>query len=349
MATKNRKLIESILTVSFSLALGVIVSACGSSSSPSGAGSLSPIAIIYTGDTDNDRIAAWESADTVNGDVAPSRVIMGSTSGISQPYHLSYDSRSDTLIVGNLGTSEIKMYDGASSITGDVAPSRALGGALTMLDGGNGYISAIDRTRDILYVAIKDGVIAFNVASTLDGNVAPDAHITGASTMIANGNRDKRMFIDENNDRLYVTADDRVVVFDNVSAKSGDVAPDRVVSGAATGFSYLWGIAVDVDRNILYVADETDSDIAIFDNAATINGNVAPDRVISGAATLLGSPADIYLDAVSNKLYSTNEGTSAGILVWNNASTVSGDVAPDRVVTGASTGISNIDGIVGAR
>src|SRR6266852_847093 len=84
----------------------------------------------------------------------------------------------------------------------------------------------------------------------------------------------------------------------------------------------------------LYVA--TPGAILRFSNALTATGNVAPTATITGAATGLSTPRRLLVDTASNRLFVANQGGSS-ILVFDNISTLTGNAAPNRVISGGAT------------
>lgn len=281
----------------------------------------------------------------IDGNVAATSTIGGvANAGFEQAFGVHHDSRGDTMIIGCLNIAAILFFDGVAALDGDVGPTRFLGGASTLITLNNAYETYVDETRDLLYVAYLDGVLVFENAATINGDVAPVRHITGGNTGLVTGNRDKRLFIDETNDRLYVAEGDSasVLVWDNASTVDGDTAPNRTVAGNNTGFNFPWGIAVDVARDILYVADESANSIFVFDGAAALTGNVAPSRTITGATSTVEGPAGIDVDPELDRLYVSHFPTAgAAIGIWDNASTVNGDVAPTRSLGGNNTPIDS--------
>jgi hypothetical protein len=83
----------------------------------------------------------------------------------------------------------------------------------------------------------------------------------------------------------------------------------------------------------LYVADQGDLSVVIFDKISTQNGtvNLTPTRVIAGNNTTLVSPADLFFDRVRNELYVLDD---PNILVFNAASLSTGvnNIAPTRTL-----------------
>jgi 6-phosphogluconolactonase (cycloisomerase 2 family) len=85
----------------------------------------------------------------------------------------------------------------------------------------------------------------------------------------------------------------------------------------------------------LFVANGNNS-VTVY--ARTANGNVAPLRTLSGAATGLNGVADLAVDTVNNELVVLNQ-FAPSVTVY--ALTANGNVAPLRTLTGASTGLNN--------
>jgi hypothetical protein len=84
----------------------------------------------------------------------------------------------------------------------------------------------------------------------------------------------------------------------------------------------------------LYVS--TPSSILRFNNAESATGNVAPAGIVNGANTQLSAPQHLFLDGPNDRLYVANQGGSS-ILVFDNASTLNGNITPARVISGNAT------------
>ncbi len=87
----------------------------------------------------------------------------------------------------------------------------------------------------------------------------------------------------------------------------------------------------------IYVADYETSSIDIFAPGAT--GNVAPERVISGALTGLAGPADVKVDSAGD-VYSSNFNNGT---ITEYAPGAGGNVAPIKTIGGSNTGLTNND------
>lgn len=309
-----------------------------------GGGTLIPLgpATLYVSDVDTDAALIWRPEDGVNGNVMADSAIGGPiNTQLDRPYGLYYDSRTDTVLVGDLSTAQVKFFDAVSGLDGDVMPTRILGGGLTLIS--TAYEVYVDELRDLLYVAYPNGILVFANAGTIDGNVAPLHNITGPATGLMTADQDKRLFVDPAHDRLYVTdgSSASVLVFNDASTADGNVAPARTIAGGATGLSFPWGIAVDLTRDILYVADEGADALFVFDGASTVTGNVAPNRTLSGPTSTIDNPRDIDVDGPTDRLYVVNFPAGVGtVSIWEGASGLDGDVAPARAIAGAATGLS---------
>src|SRR5438270_7616842 len=127
--------------------------------------------------------------------------------------------------------------------------------------------------------------------------------------------------------KLYVmdTNSNTLLRFDNALTASGNATPAATIVGSNTTFSSPAFITLDSANDRLYIADNGDLSIVIYDNISTKNGNVAPNRIITGPS--LVSPTDVSLDKVRNLLYVADD---LDILVYASASTANGAPAPAR-------------------
>jgi sugar lactone lactonase YvrE len=172
--------------------------------------------------------------------------------------------------------------------------------------------------------------VRFDQALTGNGNVTPATTITGVDTQL---NAPTFMFLDAAADRLYVanTGALSILIFDNISAKTGNAAPERFISGAATTLISPTDVSVDKVRDLLYVADDTD--VAVFAGASTATGDIAPTRVYTVSFTVSG----ILIDGANDRLYLADSAGQA-INVYDSASTLAaGPITATRTITGANT------------
>lgn len=110
----------------------------------------------------------------------------------------------------------------------------------------------------------------------------------------------------------------------------GDVAPLRVIQGPKTGLNWPTGVAFDVERGELYVANSVGDAIAVF--GANQQGDVAPIRVLRGARTMMKYPSDVFLDQANNEMWVASYGNHLALAYRLGAS---GDTAPVRIIRGS--------------
>ncbi|HEX5435147.1 MAG TPA: hypothetical protein VFY05_12980, partial [Candidatus Angelobacter sp.] len=195
-----------------------------------------------------------------------------------------------------------------------------------------------------LYVTnqTSNSILRFDKGLNATGNVAPGAVITGASTGLE---APQFIALDTTADRLYVanaggtSAPPSVLIFDGISTLNGNASPTRTISGATTQFVAPSSVALDLGRDLLYVADGID--IYVY-QASTADGDLAATRDIQLASQI----QQIFLDATNDRLYASDAANNA-IDIFDNASTLASGVTatPSRTLTGAQTQLSQPSGI----
>jgi DNA-binding beta-propeller fold protein YncE len=173
---------------------------------------------------------------------------------------------------------------------------------------GCGGSNSAPATPVSLYVTDigTNSILVFNNPGTLNGNVAPDRMISGSNTTL---NFPKGLWLDSTSNRLYVAnaGTNSILVFNNPGTLNGNVAPNpaSTISGSNTTLNGPWGLWLDSTSNRLYVANANNSSILVFNNPnappgfcpiCRPNGNVAPDRKVSGSNTTLNTPVGLWLD-----------------------------------------------------
>jgi hypothetical protein len=160
-----------------------------------------------------------------------------------------------------------------------------------------------------------------------NGNVAPQALVSASPDPI-------HLSLDVAHNRLAAGGGSNFQLFDNVSA--GFSAP-RIISTPIASIRPPQSIALDGTADVLYVADNS-STILVFGPASTMAGNVAPLRTLTIAAiTGIGG---IAVDGANNRLFVSDPENNA-IEVFDNASSLSGAVVANRVISGATTKLSS--------
>lgn len=212
---------------------------------------------------------------------------------------------------------------------------------------------AYDPLRDVLYARLRgdDGgaLLAFEGAAAAPDGAVADRRIDLAEGQLApfGSDFDVRLVLDADADRLYLARPGdggEVAVFDQASTRDGSVAPDRTFSLALDdppAASYLWGAAHDRDRDELYLADRDANRVYVIAEASTAEGAVAPSRVLGGDANPVEAPSMVGYDAANDRLAVVLSGgagvegpSGEAIAVFDGASSIDGDVAPDRLIDG---------------
>ncbi|MCA9792494.1 MAG: beta-propeller fold lactonase family protein, partial [Candidatus Eremiobacteraeota bacterium] len=133
--------------------------------------------------------------------------------------------------------------------------------------------------------------------------------------------------------------------FEGVSALDGNEASTTPVAGGLTNLSGPAFLFFDSTNNRLYLTNTTGNSVIVFSDPDTLVGNVAPVRILSGNNTGFSSPTHVQVDISRDLLYVSNTGGS-NILVFESASTVEGNVVPDRVIAGVNTQLAGNQGLL---
>jgi hypothetical protein len=213
---------------------------------------------------------------------------------------------------------------------GTIMVDRTIMGIYTQLSNNIGSL-ALDTGNDRLYVGNGTSILVFNGASQANGDPFVDRVITNSP---ASGNTGS-LFLDTVGNRLYVGDDVvGVRVFDNASGITGATASTRVITGDFGASFQIFGVAVDIAKNILFVSNRnitaSSSQISVFDSASTVSGSNTPNRTITpNPASTVGG---IFLDAGNNRLYVAG-GSSTAVMVFDNASTANGSTQPTKTMS----------------
>jgi hypothetical protein len=255
-----------------------------------------------------------------DGATATPRIITGSNVPMTNPQgdSLVVDRRRKMVYVSDDTTNNIIVYHHALTATGNIPPDRTITiNTLTYIRG-----IALDYTRDRLYVAGDSaggsGIFILNNASTLSGAKSADVFVHGSTyTGI--------LFIDSQNDRLYVTFFNGVVwVFDNASTLTTGSTPARTITMSDGLQVYSMWADAGTDRLYLGRRDASSGgyNLFIFDGASTLSGTYNPDTN-STAQIALGFLVNAMVDN-QDHLYMWSD-SAISVLIYNNASTLAGN------------------------
>src|SRR5579872_1853935 len=223
---------------------------------------------------------------------------------------------------------------------GTKSNSSISGGANSATGQGKLYVS--DSAHNTIFRF--DGALASK--GTLNANVA----ITGAATTLANPGY---VVLDPAADRLFVAnrgsgvISPSILIFEQVHANPGTMAPARAISGNVTQVAVPADMALDVGNDLLYVADKNTNtnnaatpgpgSILVFAQAATINGNSPPVRTFN----LSFLPTAIFLNAATQTLY-VADGAHNAIDVFTQVNNLpTGMISTNQIITKGTSAVDN--------
>jgi 6-phosphogluconolactonase (cycloisomerase 2 family) len=227
-------------------------------------------------------------------------------------------------------------------------PKRLVQGDKTSLQFNNGlYVDP--NNGDIYSVESDTGDKMVVFPRDADGNVEP-------KRILKTPHRVYNIAVDEARGELFVTVEypPEIVVYRK--AAGGDEQPLRRIRGDPTGLDAPHGIAVDEKNQLLYVNTWGHHSnyripgtgrfyppaIKVYPLNAT--ENTPPLRVITGDRTQLNWPAAMKLNPDTGELFVAND-IGQSVLVFRNAATAEGNVAPVRVLKGDKTRLRNPTGV----
>ncbi len=293
-------------------------------------GSAAIASYLYVSGNGSNTLLSYNDANSVSGSTAASRTVTGGLTTLNAPRGITVDMTRNQMYVANTAADAILVFNSTRSATGNIAPNRTIAGAATTLSDPSALF--FDVFNDRLYVAntAANAILIFDNASTANGNVAPSRTLTGVATTLS---APYGVFVDITRNKLYVinSGVDSILVFNNAAAVSGNTAPSRTISGAATTMSGPSGGALDMLQDRLYVANTGSNSILVFNAISTASGNIAPNRTLAGVLTGLNQPRDLYLDLAGDRLYVANA-VGNSILMFDGASSVTGASTPDRTL-----------------
>jgi hypothetical protein len=217
----------------------------------------------------NGGVIVFNNADTVQGNVAPNRVI---SFGAAQA--IALDVTHDMLYAAVSGT--IVRIPNASTANGNVSLAATL-------QSGSVYQLWVDEKHDRLYAAVG-GVRVWDNASTLTGNVSASnrfVNVTGADGSLGGA-------IDTATDTLYVGSrnNNSVYAVANGSSANGTGAPARTLT-SNTDLSYPMNAAIFGDT-LVVSSDNGGAKLQEFDKASTLSGNVSATRKLGPTIPNIG-------------------------------------------------------------
>lgn len=291
-----------------------------------------------------------------NGSTEPKRIIGGLNTKIEFQCGLYIDPANGDIYAVNNDTIDTLVVFSRKAV-GDVAPDREL----HTPHGTFGI--AVDEAAKELFLTVQhdNAIVVFNKSAK--GVEAPLRVVQGDHTGLADPHG---MALDTKNNLLFVTnhgsthevrppaagarrrediagwpltRDDAVPGSGKILPPSitvyakdakGDAVPLRTIVGPKTEMDWPTGIAVDSERNEIFVANDGGNSILVFE--ASASGDVAPIRVLKGPKSLVSNPTGVFLDKANHELWVASFGNHISA-VYNPMA--SGDVPPMRFIRSA--------------
>ncbi|HET9028166.1 MAG TPA: hypothetical protein VFN07_11620 [Trueperaceae bacterium] len=311
-------------------AMGAVVVSATSESNPSETATAS-VTITAPGTVYilDETIYVLGALDTVEGDVAADRTFTLAGPANSPIAMAGAPALDLAFIAAAWDSSRIVRVNSLSTATGEVT-----GTEFSTLGYTNPTGLAYDQERDILYALFEGALVAYHGASTAGVGAVPDRVVAGPSLTDWFVN-DSRLALDVANDRLFLAVSEWVTlgVYDDASALDGEVTPDRTMTLDAPA-NFFWGLDYDASRDELYVGDQKlGVGVYVVANASAATGLVEPSRSLGGPTYPLQGASQVIYDVTNDRLV-VIDAYGDDVKVYDDASTLNGDVAPTRVIGG---------------
>jgi 6-phosphogluconolactonase (cycloisomerase 2 family) len=281
-----------------------------------------------------DRTSATPTRDDEVSD--PKRVVQGDKTALQFNNGLYVDPVSGDIFSVESDTGD-KLVRFPREANGDVSPKSILHTPHRV------YNIAADEQKQELYVTVEFPPEVVVYRKDAKGEEQPLRRIAGDETGldaphgIAVDEKDRLLFVNtwghHSNFRVqgtgkYVPPAIQVFSLD----ATGDAKPLRVIAGEKTQLDWPAAMKFNPNNGDLYVANDIGQSILVFANVATVQGDIAPVRVIKGSSTRLRNPTGVALDLKNNEVWVSNLGNSSATAYPLMAN---GDVAPLRIIRSA--------------
>ncbi|MCC7432320.1 beta-propeller fold lactonase family protein [Candidatus Peregrinibacteria bacterium] len=241
--------------------------------------------------------------------------------GLSSPAATAIDSSGHRLFVADYGHNRILVFNlDANNLPIDYQADFVLGQSVFNSAGAGISDSSLDHPQGLAFDAVgqrlfvvdtgNNRVVVFDVTTIVNGEAAvnvlgqPDlnTNIPDLTQNSLNGPYD--VAFDGTGQRLFVldNSNGRVVVFDVTTIVDGEAAvnvigaPDfttgPVFAGSATTFNSPIGLGYDSVGQRLFVSDESDSRVVVFDVSTIIDGEAAVNVIGQPDLTTFGINVD---------------------------------------------------------
>lgn len=221
----------------------------------------------------------------------------------------------DTLFGADRNNSEVYIFANASAIAANQAPDATLSTSVSSPDG-----LYYDESNDKLYLAQNTTtsgeacVGRYDGASTIVADQAPDAQLTTDVSFAFNNNFNgpcRDVFVDETNDRLFVTVDDQdhsdsqqesaIYQFENASSFATDDLPSAVI--LFDGTHTLAPNKMQIFNGRLWVATKNSYD----DDYCQVGAGVEAYELDDTVGLVVGQDPSVFLTGDSSHTLSRSQ------------------------------------------
>lgn len=227
-------------------------------------------------------ILFFNDPTNAEGNTPPGRILVGPATELVSPVQAYVETTADELYVLDRGSNMVLVYPMASTIDGDVAPVRRIGGANS---GINSPASFLFRESSGQMVVINPNeILTFETFTTASGDPAPVGRVGGGGTTFSN-----LVFavIDSAGGLIAVdSGTSSILYFESFQFDQSGVAPTRTIVGGNTGIVTPGQFSLTTGGD-LYLANGTE--VLFFQSVTTLEGNVFPNRRFSAVGPTLQS------------------------------------------------------------
>lgn len=211
---------------------------------------------------------------SLEGDLPPTRILVGPATRLVAPDQVHVDSQNDELYVLDRGGSQILVYSAASTIDGEVAPIRRIAGPSSGITNPACFI--VDSAANRMTVLTPTEILTFQDYATVNGDPAPLGRVSGPATTFQN--LSYGLFDSANGLVLVDQGTNSILYFQDFVYDQNNQAPTRTVRGGNTGISAP-GQFVLSSGDGMYLANGMN--VLYFDNVKELEGDPFPKRKFS--------------------------------------------------------------------
>jgi DNA-binding beta-propeller fold protein YncE len=290
---------------------------------------------LYVTNHGNNSVTIY--APDAAGNVPPLRTLRGPSTGLASPRGITVDRRG-AVYVTNGSRHRLTVY--APDADGNALPIRSIWGSRTRLRSPQAI--AVDR-RGALYVTSHSMGYILVFAPGANGNVRPvrDFRSTaygpvGMKSLLWQGIAFPHALTFDRSGLLYVAdwgtrRGPSIEVYPPDSR--GITASLRTISGDQTGLDYPIGVSIDASGFVYVLNQSTAHSITVYAPRAV--GDAAPIVKLRGDAS--GRPRPSPWDRVNQEPGDSAPELPSAVAIYQAGGT--GDIAPEREITGARTGL----------